>query len=233
VLVIIVVGGGRDPGSNQTVPGAAPGISADRAARVRELETEITRLARERDSYQKELRALDAERHSYEPALHRCSVCHRSVGATPGPPALPVIAYVDLAAPDAGVAVRELERLAIRFVGQVRIEVKLPPGSEELLSRAALAAGEQGKLWLMLERLAHDPDKSFTAAEHHARELGLDMPRFYRALSEGTVLDAVRNALAEARQLDLQSGFVVAGRRFTGPVAPREMAVYARQHLIH
>ena len=68
-------------------------------------------------------------------------------------------------------------------------------------AKAAEAAGEQGKFWEMYDQLyRHQSRLEDEDLLRHARELGLDMPRFERELKSAATEGRIREHLSSASQ---------------------------------
>jgi hypothetical protein len=206
-------------------PPAAGPIDApldDKAAKRAEI-LRLERAIRDHEVLQADL--MLEPQHAKEAKMQRCSACH--VRAKPAAGALAIVGYLDLEASDTPAVVRSLEALQITYRDRVQVDVKLVPRSNRMVALAALSAGQQGKLWLMLERIAIDPDRSMAKLAEHATAIGLDMTRYEHGLSDHAVLDELRDALADASRRRIANGFVVGTRTFTGANALTEVRRFA------
>lgn len=89
-----------------------------------------------------------------------------------------------------------------------------------LAHEAALAAGAQGKFWEMHDLLFENQTKlGRTDLIGYARQLGLNLPAFQRALDNHTYRPLIERDLAEAKGLGVATTptFFVNGRRLVGP----------------
>ena len=66
-------------------------------------------------------------------------------------------------------------------------------------SKAAVAAGKQGKYWEMHDRL-YANQQSLEQWTAHAEAIGLDMAKFQDCLSSGRSADEIRKDMAEAQK---------------------------------
>jgi len=89
-----------------------------------------------------------------------------------------------------------------------------------LAHEAALAAGAQGKFWEMHDTLFAN-QQHLTRADlvGYAKQIGLNLPTFERALDQHTYRGVIERDLAEARGLGVATTptFFVNGRRLVGP----------------
>ena len=116
-----------------------------------------------------------------------------------------------------------LRALADQYGTRVRFAFKNHPlpmhPSARLAARAALAAGEQGKFWEYHDALfAHQDALDPASLERRARDLGLDVDRFRRAMADPRTDAAIDADEAEATRLGVTGTptFFVNGRRLIG-----------------
>ena len=109
------------------------------------------------------------------------------------------------------------------YAGKIRLVIKNFPyryrDYSHIAAQASLAAGEQGKYWemhdLLLER---SPKLSRADLIQYAGELGLDVPRFSKALDTQKFKQAIDADLELAAKLDLFNTptFYINGRQVIG-----------------
>ena len=149
------------------------------------------------------------------------------VGAAPvrGPENAPitVVVFSDFECPFCARAETTLRSLEQEYRGRVRFAYKNQPlpmhEHARLAAKAALAAGEQGKFWEYHDALfAHQTSLDQAALERYAQDLGLDLPRFRRAMESDRIEAALAADAAEADRLDVQGtpSFFINGRRING-----------------
>jgi RNA polymerase sigma factor (sigma-70 family) len=116
-----------------------------------------------------------------------------------------------------------MAKLAADYPDDVRFVYKTLPlefhEHAKLAAEAALAAKEQGKFWEMHDRLFQSQSALDPAAlELHARAIGLDVPRFRKALDEKRFLDDVEEDARVAKEAGLTGtpAFLINGKRLVG-----------------
>ena len=138
-----------------------------------------------------------------------------------------IVEFADFQCPACGRVDQTLRQLEERYPGKIRFVWKDYPLAKHpfamAAAEAARAAGEQGRFWEMHDKLLAEqgpPDRA--TIDGYARELGLDLDRFYKALDGG--LESARVA-ADRRQGDSLAGsdprlytptFFVNGRKMVG-----------------
>jgi protein-disulfide isomerase len=103
-----------------------------------------------------------------------------------------------------------------------------------LAHEAAAEAARQGRFWEMHDRLfAQQQTLQRDALVTHARELGLDVDAFTRALDTHTHRPAIARDMAEARALGVTGTptLFVNGQRLTGAPAPAALTALIRRML--
>ena len=144
---------------------------------------------------------------------------------TKGNPQAPVtiVAFSGFQCPFSGRAQSTLTELAAAYPDDVRLVWKaLPLAFHEhsgLAAEAALAAQEQGKFWQMHDRLFQNQKAlDIVALEEHARALGLDVPRFRKALDEKRYFAEVEEDMLVAKEANITGtpAFLVNGKQIMG-----------------
>jgi predicted DsbA family dithiol-disulfide isomerase len=136
---------------------------------------------------------------------------------------LTICEFSDFQCPHCKAAEPILKKLLDDYKGKVRLEFKNFPLSSHPDARnaaaAAVAAGYQGKFWPMHDRLFEHQDKMSAAdLEHDARELKLDVQRWYADLpAAGTQVDSER-AEGLALQIDHTPTIYIGDREYRGPL---------------
>lgn len=149
------------------------------------------------------------------------------VGAAPvrGSDRAPVtiVVFTDFQCPFCAKSEATMHELAAKYGDRVRIAFKNNPlpfhDHARLASRAALAAGEQGKFWEYHDVLfAHQNALGREALLAYARELGLNPTKFREAMDADRTAAAVDADIAEAKRLSVMGtpSFFVNGRRVVG-----------------
>jgi uncharacterized OsmC-like protein/predicted DsbA family dithiol-disulfide isomerase len=116
----------------------------------------------------------------------------------PGGAAVTVVEYGDFACPHCAEAHAMVTALLARFGGELRFVFRANPRSHlfvhaQAAAEAAEAASAQGKYWEMHDLLfQHQASLSAETLVAHARQLGLDLPRFEGELATGVHRAAVR-----------------------------------------
>lgn len=116
------------------------------------------------------------------------------------------------------------ERLAQQFGDKVQLVYRafpldIHPGAD-LAAEAALAAGAQGKFWEYHDLLFEKTDRQERAdLESYARQLGLDVDRFRKALDDRTYRSEVELAQSIGRSLGVTGTptLVINGQMVVGP----------------
>ena len=155
-----------------------------------------------------------------------------AVGAAPvkgNPEAkVTIVEFSDFECPFCGRAVEVLKQVESRYGKDVRFAFKHNPlpihPDAPFAARAAIAAGKQGKLWQMHDKLFEaniartanglKPDR----IDQMARDLGLDLDRFHRDADSQETKDQVEADQAQARALGANGTpyFYVNGQRIAG-----------------
>ncbi len=119
--------------------------------------------------------------------------------STLGPPdaAVTIIELADFECPFCASVAPTMRKLLEVYPDQVRLVFKhnpLPIHPKALAAhKAAVAAGAQGKFWEMHDRLFGAQDKlDREDFKRHARELGLDLPAFERAMDAPETAELIR-----------------------------------------
>ncbi len=121
-----------------------------------------------------------------------------------------------------------VEELQKQYGDKLRLVMKQNPlpmhPDANSASLAALAAGEQGKYWQMHQRLfANQKALDAQSLEKHAREIGLDLASWKKALANPKLQEKIRNDQALAASLGATGtpAFFINGRRLSGaqPIA--------------
>jgi protein-disulfide isomerase len=166
-----------------------------------------------------------------------------SLGATD-----PLVTIVEFADFQCGFCARSLsveKRLLGDYAGQVRWVWKNFPlpmhGHARAMAEAALAANAQGRFWEYHDRLFSQQGRMApTDLEDHARELGLELGAFRKALGQHLFEKAVQADvdLASTLAIEATPTFYINGRVFSGSMPydrfeaiVREEIAYARQLL--
>lgn len=142
-----------------------------------------------------------------------------------GPSTAPVtmVVFSDFECPVCARVPAMLKELASTHAGAVRIVFKHNPlpnhGKAPLAHEAALAAGAQGKFWEMHDLIfANQPRLELEDLTGYARQLGLNMVEFTKALEQRQYQALVDADAIEARAMGITSTptFFVNGRRVNG-----------------
>jgi len=149
--------------------------------------------------------------------------------ATTGP-LVTLVEYMEYECPFCALRAPELRALAARYPRELKIVYKNYPMDghrhARLAAEAALAAGEQGKYLEMHDLLFADPQHlELPALERRARELGLDMARFDKALAEHRFAAQIDRDIEEAQLAGLTGVpiYIIDGEVFVGGVRPSEI----------
>src|SRR5207237_2136736 len=154
------------------------------------------------------------------------------VGAAPvkGDPEakITIVEFSDFECPYCGRAVEVVKQVEARYGKDLRLAFKHNPlpmhPDAPYAARAAIAAGKQGKLWQMHDKLfganiAQTPNGlKREAVDGMARDLGLDLERFHRDVDSQEAKDQVEADQAQARALGASGTpyFYVNGQRIAG-----------------
>lgn len=138
---------------------------------------------------------------------------------------LTLVEYGDYECPFCSLATGVARELSERFGDDLRIVFRQLPLPDvhphaELASRAAMAAGAQGRFWDMHDLLfAHQDELEYEDLAGYAADLELDVEEFLRDLDSDEVAERVRSDVtsAEASGARGTPTFFVGGRRHTGP----------------
>jgi protein-disulfide isomerase len=129
------------------------------------------------------------------------------------------------------------KQLLAKYPGVRWVFKSFPGGKASVdISRAALAAHAQGRFWEFHDRLFHSQRiASLPELEELARDLGLDVGAYRRAMQGDALEKVVRQDLALGQRLGVDGTptFFINGRRFGGtiPFGPLERIV--QQELTH
>jgi protein-disulfide isomerase len=142
-----------------------------------------------------------------------------------GPANAPVtiVEYSDFECPFCSRVGPILKQVEDQYQGRVRIAFKHSPlpfhSKAPLASKAALAAGEQGKFWEMHDKLfANQKALERDSLIAHARDLGLDMGRFEKDLENPRYDEQIKRDTAEGQQNGASGTptFFINGRQLVG-----------------
>lgn len=144
-------------------------------------------------------------------------------GATDG--LVTIIEYSDFECPFCGRVNPTLKQIfdAPEYAGKVRLVFKQNPlpfhKNAQLAAEASLAARAQGKFWEMRDRLFEN-QRALTRSdlERYAREIGLNLVRFNKALDEHTYREEVAKDLADAGRAGVRGTphFLINGKALSG-----------------
>jgi protein-disulfide isomerase len=157
-----------------------------------------------------------------------------------GPAHAPVtlLEYGDFECPFCGQAFWELKRLEQAVGDRVRVVFRHFPLAQAhphatLAAEAAEAAGAQGKFWEMHDTLFTN-QRALERSDllEYADELGLDRPRFTRALQEHRFLPKVRRDFMEGVRSGVNGTptIFINGERWNGPYAAAALLAGIRGH---
>jgi protein-disulfide isomerase len=147
------------------------------------------------------------------------------VGVPKGAASAPItiVEFVDFQCPFCGRATATIDQVFKEYLGQVRFYVRHSPlpfhPDAPLAAEAALAAEAQGKSWQMHDKLFADPrNLARETIEGHAREMGLDMPRFLQALDANAYKARIETDMTLAEQVGARGTpmFFINGRKLSG-----------------
>jgi protein-disulfide isomerase len=152
-------------------------------------------------------------------------------GAASAP--ITIVEYADYQCPFSVKAEGTLKALEAAHAGNVRVVFKNKPlpnhDKARDMARAGVAADAQGRFWPMHDRLFASGGVDRAGIEVIARDLGLDLARFDRDMSDPRTDARIDADLKEADGLDVKGTptFFVNGRRVVGaqPVAKFEGAI--------
>ena len=145
---------------------------------------------------------------------------------------LTLVEYGDFECPFCGRATGVVRDLRARFGDDLRYVFRHLPLTDvhphaELAAAAAEAAGAQGRFWDMHDLLfEHQGELEVEDVLGYAGELGLDVERFARDLTDESLAAHIREdvASAEASGATGTPTFFVAGRRHVGPYDAKTLA---------
>ena len=125
-------------------------------------------------------------------------------------PLVTIVEYSDFQCPYCSRAAASLDEAAAAYPDDVKLVFKqypLPMHKDAPLgAQAALAANAQGKFWEMHDKLFENQRAmSREDLEGYAKEIGLDMEKFRKALDEETYKAEVEKEVAEGRKLGVNS----------------------------
>ncbi|MCW5801426.1 MAG: hypothetical protein KIT31_03375 [Deltaproteobacteria bacterium] len=230
-----------DKGAERRGPSDSSAVLSPAGPSVEELQSRIEENLQEQRRLRAEIERQQTELNAREPhafdGRRRCSTCHEvsklvsfaipalaqpstiergeeDASRAQGKPRLGVVAYVDLAAPDAPEMMQAIETMVLKFSSQVSIEIRNPSASPA--ARAAMAAAQRGAYWQMVECLGDpveqldDPMRT-CASDAHVEAADLASPAITAALDA----DA-----AQARAAGVTGPAIIVGDRvFAGPRA--------------
>ena len=134
-----------------------------------------------------------------------------------------IVVFSDFECPFCARSEATLRALIEQYGGKVRLAWKNHPlpfhASARLAAKAALAAGEQGKFWEYHDVLfAHQDALDVASLERYAKDLGLDLDRFRRAMADPGAEAAIAADDTEAARLGVTGTptFFVNGRKILG-----------------
>jgi protein-disulfide isomerase len=138
-----------------------------------------------------------------------------------------LVEFSDFQCPYCIKAVSHLETALKTFPKDVRLVYKQFPldthGQARLAAQASLAAHQQGKFWLMHDRLYQQARQiNRMNVLNWAKDLGLDMPKFVAALDSAPVKAQVERDLAEGERIGVQGtpSVFINGKKYQGPLDP-------------
>ncbi|HUS66354.1 MAG TPA: sigma-70 family RNA polymerase sigma factor [Kofleriaceae bacterium] len=144
-------------------------------------------------------------------------------GPSRGPAAAPVtiVVYTDFMCSFCGNVLGTIDDLWDEYPGKLKLVIKQFPVHDEarLAAEAALAAQDQGKFWELHDlMMANQDDLSRDALVAHARQAGLEVGSFTRALDQRTYRGAVEADMAAGQEIEVRGtpAFFINGKRFTG-----------------
>lgn len=134
-----------------------------------------------------------------------------------------ITVFTDMRCKYCGAALGSLDALLDEYPDKLRIVVKQMPVHEtaKLAAEAAFAAEAQGKFWELHDlMLANQDDLSRDALVDLAKQAGLDIPPFVKALDTHAYAGAVATDVAAAKQIEIMGtpSFVINGRKIIGNV---------------
>jgi protein-disulfide isomerase len=105
------------------------------------------------------------------------------------------------------------------------------------IARASLAAHAQGRFWEFRDQLFHSQRiASLAELEGLARDLGLDLGAYQRAMQGDALEKVVRQELAQGQRLGIKNEtptFFINGRRFVGTLPYEPLEKIVQQELTH
>jgi len=174
----------------------------------------------------------DAHGKLVDPAIARDAVIVEPGDPSKGAaePLVVIVEWSDFQCPYCGGFATALDELAAAYPDDVRIVFKQFPlpmhPDAELGARATLAAHAQGRFWAMHDLLFRDRTKmSRDDVVSHAKDLGLDIPKFETALDDGSTGGRVAADKRAGAALGIRGtpSFFVNGRPFSGALPPQEL----------
>ncbi|MBL9016031.1 MAG: sigma-70 family RNA polymerase sigma factor [Myxococcales bacterium] len=144
-------------------------------------------------------------------------------GPSRGPADAPVtiVMFTDAKCVYCGKVLGTIDEVWDEFPGKLRLVVKQFPVHTEavLAAEAALAADAQGKYWELHAQIFANPDDlSRDALVEHARQAGLDVTTFARALDTHAYAAALAADQQAAKDIDVSGtpSFLINGKHFVG-----------------
>jgi protein-disulfide isomerase len=141
-----------------------------------------------------------------------------------------LVEFSDFQCPYCSKAAFELDELSRKYPGDVRLVYKQYPiavihSQATLAARASLAANNQGKFWLMHDRMFNN-SKKLTKENilAWAKEVNMDMPRFIKDVDSKEVAAAVDRDIKEADDIGVLGTPTVFlnGKRYNGELTVAE-----------
>jgi protein-disulfide isomerase len=133
------------------------------------------------------------------------------------------VEFSDFQCPFCSRSVTTLKQIETEYPGKVRVAFKNQPlpfhQHARLAAEAAMAANEQGKFWEYHDKLfANQPKIQREFLLQYARDVGLDMKRFQKALDDASGRPRIDTDIAEANSLGTSGtpAFFINGRFLNG-----------------
>ena len=162
-----------------------------------------------------------------EPSIPRKVIAELGLerGSSRGPANAPVTitVFTDMQCHFCSAALGSIDALLEEYPNKLRVVVKQMPVHQtaKLAAEAAFAAEAQGKFWELHDlMLANQDDLSRDALVELAKQAGLDVPAFAKALDSHEYADEVARDVAAAQKIEIQGtpSFVINGRKIIGNV---------------
>ena len=143
-----------------------------------------------------------------KPKIHDVSSIKLAGAPTDGPKdaKITVIEFSDFECPFCSRGSNNIARLRRQYGNKVRFIYKHLPlqnhPNAHLAAQASMAANEQGKFWEYHDKLFANQSKLKRAdLDRYAKEMGLDMTKFKKALDSGKYLEYVNNDVRQAQSM--------------------------------